>query len=136
VEDSAGNPIDEATVTIKDNTGTNITGSPFTTGADGKITTATATYSYYKRAAAVPTGDTFSSDETVLSPFTITITKENYQDYQDVIIIDRKMDLEVALGPVHVPVPSGELDISLVTPELLSVALESDEVKVELSDDQ
>ena len=97
VAGSDGSAIDGATVTIKDNTGADITGSPFTSGADGKITTGTATYSYFNRAASVPTGDSFSSDETVLSPFTITITKTGYQDYQDVIAIDRKMDLEVAL---------------------------------------
>ena len=30
-------------------------------------------------------------------PWTLTITKAGYQDYQDVITLDRKMDLGVAL---------------------------------------
>ena len=35
--------------------------------------------------------------KTMKTPHTLTITKTGYQDYQDVIAIDRKMDLEVAL---------------------------------------
>lgn len=34
---------------------------------------------------------------TYFTPHTLTITKDGYQDYQEVITIDRKMDLEVAL---------------------------------------
>lgn len=30
-------------------------------------------------------------------PFTLTITADGYQDYQEVITIDRKMDLEMAM---------------------------------------
>jgi hypothetical protein len=79
-------------------------------------------------------------DRNMRTPHTLTITKEGYQDYQDVITIDRSIDLEVALSPVpppvYVPVPSGEMDIILAAPEPLEVALESDEIKVELSEAQ
>ena len=57
------------------------------------------------------------------TPHTLTITKTGYQDYQDVIAIDRKMDLEVALlataqhlsqlmpGLVPMGVTGGEYDL-------------------------
>jgi hypothetical protein len=71
-------------------------------------------------------------------PWTLSITKAGYQDYQDVILIDRKMDLEVALTPVpppvYVPVPSGEVDITLAAVEPLGLALEADGIKVQLDE--
>ena len=68
------------------------------TGADGKITFTgqdsspitnafTHTRYYYS-------GGALSSYK---GPWTLTITKAGYQDYQDVITLDRKMDLEVAM---------------------------------------
>jgi hypothetical protein len=74
------------------------------------------------------------------TPHTLTITKDDYQRYQDVITVDRKMDLEVALGPlpppVHVNVPSGEVAITLSAPESLEVSLEAGQISLKLSESQ
>jgi hypothetical protein len=67
-----------------------LSGFPVTTGTDGKILQQFANYKRYKKTGGAIVVDTFS-------PHTLTITKAGYQDYQEVIIIDRKMDLEVAL---------------------------------------
>jgi hypothetical protein len=37
----------------------------------------------------------------------LTITKAEYQDYQDIITIDRKMDLEVAMKANAYPIIGG-----------------------------
>jgi hypothetical protein len=70
----------------------------------------------------------------------LTIIKEGYQDYQDAIIVNGKMDLEVGLSPVpppvFMPVPSGEMDIIVAVPEPLAVGLEAAEISVELSEEQ
>jgi hypothetical protein len=72
------------------------------------------------------------------NPHTLTITKAGFQDYQEILSINRKMDLEVALGPVpppeYVNVPSGEVAIGLSTPESLEVSLEAGEISLELSE--
>ncbi|HLD46177.1 MAG TPA: carboxypeptidase-like regulatory domain-containing protein, partial [Desulfobaccales bacterium] len=74
------------------------------------------------------------------NPHTLTITKAGFQDYQEILSINRKMDLEVALGPVpppeYVNVPSGEVAISLSAPESLEVSLEAGEISLELSEDR
>jgi hypothetical protein len=96
VADSSGNNISGATVTLKDVAAATV--FSVNTGADGKITFAgqdgspinnalTHTRYYYS-------GGALSSYK---GPWTLTIIKAGYQDYQDVITIDRKMDLEVAL---------------------------------------
>jgi len=72
------------------------------------------------------------------NPHTLTITKAGYQNYQEILTINRKMDLEAALGPVpppvYVNVPSGEVAISLSAPESLEVSLEAGEISLELSE--
>jgi hypothetical protein len=72
------------------------------------------------------------------TPHSLTIAKAGYQDYQEILTINRKMDLEVALGPVpppvYVNVPSGEVAISLSSPEPLEVSLEAGEISLELSE--
>ena len=74
------------------------------------------------------------------NPHTLTITKAGYQDYQEILTINRKMDLEVALGaappPVYVNVPSGEVAITLSAPESLEVSLEAGEISLELSEER
>ena len=71
-------------------------------------------------------------------PHSLTITKAGFQDYQEILTINRKMDLEVALGPapppVYVNVPSGEVVISLSAPESLEVSLEAGGISLELNE--
>jgi hypothetical protein len=85
--DINGNPISGATVTLKDNGGNTV--FSVTTGADGKIAQQTVNRGYYDQAH----GDTLQD----YGPHTLTIANSGYQNYQEVITIDRKMDLEVAL---------------------------------------
>jgi hypothetical protein len=96
VADISGNNLAGAEVTLKD--GAAATVFSVNTGADGKITftgqdsspinnALTHTRYYYS-------GGALSSYK---GPWTLSITKAGYQDYQDVITIDRKMDLEVAM---------------------------------------
>jgi hypothetical protein len=74
------------------------------------------------------------------NPHTLTINKAGFQDYQESLTINRKMDLEVALGPVpppvYVNVPSGEVAITLSAPESLEVSLEAGEISLELSEER
>jgi hypothetical protein len=95
--DVAGNNIAGAAVTLTDIAGPTTVFS-VTTGADGKITfpgqdsstvdkAVTHTRYYYSGGA----------QSSYRGPWTLTITKTGYQTYQDVIAIDRKMDLEIAL---------------------------------------
>jgi hypothetical protein len=96
VADISGNNISGATVTLKDAVATIV--FSVNTGADGKISftgqdsspinnALTHTRYYYSGGA----------QSSYKGPWTLTITKAGYQDYQDVITLDRKMDLEVAL---------------------------------------
>jgi hypothetical protein len=85
--DINGNNISGATVTLKDNGGNTV--FSVSTGTDGKIAQQTVSRGYYDQAH----GNTLQE----YGPHTLTITKAGCQDYQDVITIDRKMDLEVAL---------------------------------------
>jgi hypothetical protein len=89
--DIAGVNISGATVTLKDVNGTQV--FSVSTGADGKIAEQLVTHTKYDHAA--------SWAAVTYGPHTLTITKEGYQDYQDVIAIDRKLDLEVALSYVR-----------------------------------
>jgi hypothetical protein len=87
ITDKDGNDIAGATVTLKDNGGSTV--FSVSTGADGKITEQTVSRGYYDQAHSQTLQD--------YGPHTLTITKDGYQDYQDVITLDRKLDLEVAL---------------------------------------
>lgn len=87
VVDTNGSNLVGATVTLKDKNNTTVFST--NTGADGKIAEQIITVTQYDHTnswAAINYG-----------PFTLTITNTGYQDYQDVITIDRKMDLEVAM---------------------------------------
>jgi hypothetical protein len=86
--DINGNNVSGATVTLKDNGGNTV--FSVTTGADGKIAQQTVSRGYYNPA----NGNTLQD----YGPHTLTITKAGYQDYQDIITIDRKMDLEVSMA--------------------------------------
>jgi hypothetical protein len=136
VSDIADNPVSGASVTIKDKNGDEITGSPFTTDENGKIEAPEVLIKQFVRGASPPT---WTTDTTEYGPHSITIEKDGYQTYQDVIALDRTMDLEVALSsvppPVYVNVPSGEVDITLASPALLGVALVADGIRVQLSED-
>jgi hypothetical protein len=95
--DKDGNAIEGATVNLYDKDGNPVwVEDSVTTGVDGKIIEKTAQYGRYYALGTVDGGDgvTYLESNT---PHTLTITKDGYQDYQDIITIDRKMDLEVAL---------------------------------------
>jgi hypothetical protein len=87
----AGVNISGATVTLKDVNGTQV--FSVSTGADGKIAEQLVTHTKYDHTA--------SWAAVTYGPHTLTITNAGYQTYQDVITIDRKMDLEVALSYVR-----------------------------------
>ncbi len=132
VKDNDGVAIEGATVTLVDNTKSVVFSE--NTIAGGVLATGqkTVIHGYYDQAH----GDTLQE----YGPHTLTITAPGYQTYQDVITIDRKMDLEVALGPVPPPVymnvPSGEMTIAVSAPESLEVSLEAGEISLELSESQ
>jgi hypothetical protein len=119
VADIAGNNISGATVTLKDAAAAIV--FSVNTGADGKITFTgqdsspitnafTHTRYYYN-------GGALSSYK---GPWTLTVTKAGYQDYQDVIVLDRKMDLEVAL---LIPKGGSPTNLGLVPLGIKQVAL-------------
>jgi hypothetical protein len=86
--DKNGTNVSGATVTLKDKNANTV--FSVSTGADGKIAEQTPTRIKYDHAA--------SWAEVDYSPHTLTITKTGYADYQDIITLDRKMDLEIGLG--------------------------------------
>jgi len=97
---------------------------------DGKITTQEVLYKIYEYLAGTA-GGTYDTDITTHSPHTLTITKAGYQTYEDVITIDRKMDLEIALAPY---VPVNPIKVKLSTKPRLKVKLNtSPNIKVRLS---
>jgi hypothetical protein len=87
VTDKDGNNISGATVTLKDNGGNTV--FSVSTGVDGKIAKQIVDRGYYDQAHGSVLQD--------YGPFTLSITQTGYRDYQDIITLDRKMDLEVAL---------------------------------------
>ena len=142
VTDKDGVDIVGATVNLYDNNGDPVwTEDSVTTDANGTITfngignhvstiNNAVTHARYYYSGGAQT-ESYNN-------FTLIITKEGYQNYQDVIVIDRKMDLEVALSevppPVYVNVPSGEVEVRVTAPALLGVALAADELKVQLKE--
>jgi hypothetical protein len=51
----------------------------------------------------------------IRNPHTITITATGYQDYEDVITVDRKMDLEVAMSRLNIlPTSPGLLPLGVM----------------------
>ena len=85
--DILGVDIAGATVTLKDINGATV--FSVTTDIDGKITEQTVTKGTY-----IPTSPFTFTD---YGPHTLTISKDGYQDFESIITIDRKMDLEMSL---------------------------------------
>jgi hypothetical protein len=51
-------------------------------------------------------GDAYTTKD-IKTPHTLTITKAGYQDYQEAIAINRKIDLEIALKANAYPIIGG-----------------------------
>lgn len=103
VSDSQDNPIPGASVKIYDRFGALVVDT--TTGSDGKIAPQTLTHEKRERDPnSVPDGYTTASILTTYSPYRLVISKSGYQTYDDKLTIDRKMDLEVALGSTPRPI--------------------------------
>lgn len=131
--DKDGNDISGATVILKDkdsneifNVSTDASGGITFSGEDGSSDNNVITHTHYS-----------GGNLDYRGPWTLTITALGYQDYQDVITIDRKMDLEVALAAIN---PGStqiiqEMEIMVATAEPLSVELAAAEISVALSDD-
>lgn len=98
VSDSQDNPISGASVKVYDRFGTLVADTA--TGSDGRIAEQVLTHEKRERDPnSNPTGYTTVSILTTYSPYRLVITKAGYQTYDDKLTLDRKMDLEVALGP-------------------------------------
>jgi hypothetical protein len=88
VTDKDNNPINGATVTLKDKNGDTV--FSLTTDLDGKIPTQTVMYAHYEEA----TGST----PNLYSPFHLRIEKGGYERYDDhSITLDKKTELKIAL---------------------------------------
>jgi hypothetical protein len=134
--DKDGNNISGAAVVLKDkdsdeviNTNTAADGTITFSGEDGSPEDNTVTHTLYHY-----DGGGISDYR---GPWTLTISAPGYQDYQDVITIDRKMDLEVALaasngGSTRI---IQEMEITVASAEPLTVKLAATEICVVLSED-
>ena len=63
------------------------------------------------------------------NPHTLTITKAGYQDYQEILTINRKMDLEVALASYQ---PRHPLEVELPVRAPLEVSLKAARLEVDI----
>jgi hypothetical protein len=88
VTDTAGTPIANATVTLKDKNGN--TAFSVTTDSNGAIATQTVTRGYYDQAH----GDTLQDS----SPHTLTITKAGWQKYVKTFALTEKTKWEIKLA--------------------------------------
>jgi hypothetical protein len=89
VTDSSGNPINTATVTLKDKDGNTV--FSVSTDANGNIVQQTVSRGYYNQA----NGNTLQD----YGPHTLTITKAGYQTYTWTGLIDEKIDWRITLLP-------------------------------------
>jgi hypothetical protein len=108
LSDSNDNPLSGAVVEIKDNSGTTVASGE--TDADGIFDAGYLTNRVLSPTALVmgkPSITAALEDDHITAgyltrvnkePHTLTITKAGYQDYQDTITLNRKIDLELALG--------------------------------------
>jgi hypothetical protein len=136
--DKNGNNISGAVVVLKDNNSDEVVNT--STATDGTITFSGEDGSPENNAV---THTRYHYDGGGIShyrvPWTLTITAPGYQDYQDVITIDRKMDLVVALvasnGGGGLTQIIQEMEVMVATAEPLTVALAAAEISVALSDD-
>lgn len=134
--DKNGNNISGAAVVLKDkdnddvvNTSTGADGTITFSGTDGSPENNAVTHTRYQYK-----GGGISDYR---GPWTLTITAPGYQDYQDVITIDRKMELEVALAASNGGSTQiiQEMEIMVASAEPLTVELAAAEISVALSDD-
>jgi hypothetical protein len=125
VSDANDNPIEGASVVIKNAAGNTVSSGD--TDADGEydagyltnrvLSPTSQLTGVNNRAAAhedthIANGDLTRVDS---NPHTFTITQAGYQDYQDVITIDRKMDLEIALSRLNIlPTSPGLLPLGVM----------------------
>lgn len=88
VTDAAGNPVQDATVSLKDKNGAQIFSA--TTDVNGRIATQTVTRGYYQQS----TGDTLQDS----SPHTLKIEKAGYQNYAKKFTLQEKTKWEIKLA--------------------------------------
>ncbi|MCW7076382.1 MAG: carboxypeptidase-like regulatory domain-containing protein [Candidatus Syntrophoarchaeum sp.] len=96
VIDKDNNPIENATVILKDKDGNMADQKGFstTTNGDGEITEQTVTYGYYN----YENGDTMQS----YSPHTLEIGKAGYKSYETKLILNEKIDWKITLRRISV----------------------------------
>jgi hypothetical protein len=140
VSDQEGNPLIGAQVTIKDALDNVVFDD--TTDSNGKFDArdlTTRVLSPTEKVVGVQYvaeahEDTLVADgwleRTWHTPHTLTIEKAGYQTYKDLLEVDRKMELEVALGPF---VPKNKLDVEIQSSPTLEVELFARRLVVELS---
>jgi hypothetical protein len=125
VSDKNDNPIEGASVVIKNAAGTTVSSGD--TDADGKYDAGYLTNRIISPTTLVngKTSINAAHEDThiangyltrvISNPHTITITKAGYQDYEDVITLDRKMDLEIALSRLNIlPTSPGLLPLGVM----------------------
>ncbi|PIU54137.1 MAG: hypothetical protein COS90_02385 [Deltaproteobacteria bacterium CG07_land_8_20_14_0_80_60_11] len=125
ISDKNDNPLEGASVVIKNAAGTTV--SSGNTGADGKYDAGYLTDRVLsptslvlgKSSIAAAHEDTHIANgyltRVISNPHTITITQAGYQDYEDVITVDRKMDLEIALSRLNIlPTSPGLLPLGVM----------------------
>jgi hypothetical protein len=112
VSDKLDNIIVGASVIIKNAAGTTV--SSGVTGADGKYDAGYLIDRVLNPTSAVSglTSIIAAHEDThiangyltrvISNPHTITITQTGYQDYEDIITVNRKMDLEIALSRLNI----------------------------------
>lgn len=126
VSDALGFPLPGATVTLTDKNGSQVFSQ--VTGAEGQIPTQVVTRGYYEQA----TGSTLQD----YGPHSLTITRDGYETYRDVLTIAARLDLDLALspaaGPVYIPVPAEKFSVEFSSPVNLEVMLSSREIAVDL----
>jgi|UniRef100_A0A7C3WGW3 hypothetical protein len=123
VSDPEDNPLGGAEVSIRDKEGRPVAGSPFTTGEDGRIPAQELVFCTYTYEAGQPE----DTRTTYYSPYTITVAREGYGVYTDVVEVDRPRDLEIALGPPrYVRGPIESLDMAMEVPHLELKAVAQD----------
>jgi hypothetical protein len=103
VVDENNTPISGATVQIVDVDGNPVSGSPFTTDADGKITADTYLLGYERGRNAAGSGN--YDYQTAHTPHTITISKANYRTHTLVLTMDRKREEIETLEALDVTAP-------------------------------
>ncbi|MDI6854154.1 MAG: carboxypeptidase-like regulatory domain-containing protein [Deltaproteobacteria bacterium] len=141
VSDQGNGPLAGAQVTIKDSGGNTVASG--LTDENGKFNAGEITSRVLWPTEAVVGQQSigpYHEDEMVSrgyltrglhTPHTLTIEKAGYQTYRDILDINRKMDLDIALSPYA---PANPLTVEIEMGAKLEVALEiSPNIEVELS---